>query len=69
MTEEEYDKEINAAGAVLLLYVLRRSSLFRTKELSNDDWIQFLGTIWPAVESARKAAATTARVSFMTLSV
>ena len=61
MTEEEFNAQQKAISATVLLHVLRRSSLFRYKKLSVDEWVQFLGEIWPAVRAARSDAAFSAR--------
>ena len=61
MTEEEYDLEQKAIAAAALLYVLRRSSMFRRKKLTPEEWVQFLGDVWPAVRAARSDAAFSAR--------
>ncbi len=61
MDDEEYNNSVDAISAGVLLYVLRRASLFRSKRLTPDEWLQFLGSVWPAVHAAREKASGVAR--------
>ena len=64
MTEEQYKDRLDAITATMSLYVLRRGALFRKKALTTDEWIQFLGSLWPEVVKARTEAAKVARAFY-----
>ena len=49
MKEKEYNRDVDAAAAAVALIVLRRSALFRAKELDQKTWLEFLASIFPAV--------------------
>ena len=61
MDGEEYNNGVDAIVASVLLIVLRRASLFRSKRLTPDEWVQFLGSVWPVVHDARENASGVAR--------
>lgn len=61
MDDEAYNNGVDAVVANVLLIVLRRASLFRSKRLTPDEWVQFLGSVWPIVHDAREKASGVAR--------
>jgi len=61
MTYEEYLAASAALSAWLSAYVLSASAPFQSIPLTHQDWLQYLATIYPAVELIRREQADLAR--------